>query len=73
MVRWRWRVSLEYTKKGRGEARSIPLGAGRRGEGVGGVMDDGGDADPPGLLAGGDVCEMVAAAMLYILLFGLKT
>ena len=43
-------------KKGRGESRSIPLGAERRGECVGGVVDDGGDADPPGFLAGGDVC-----------------
>ena len=57
----RWLAGVH--EKGWGEARSIPLGAGRRGEGVGGVVDDGGDAYPPGLLAGGDVCEMVAAAI----------
>ena len=60
MASW-WLAGVH--EKGRGEARSIPLGAERWGEGVGGVVDDGGEADPPGLLAGGDVYEMVVAAI----------
>ena len=56
-------LSPEFAKRGRGEVRSLPTGAGRRGETVGGVVDEREDTDPPGLLTGGDVCEMVAAAI----------
>ena len=65
-------LSPEFAKRGTGEVRSLPTGAGRPGEGVGGVVDDGEDTDPPGLLTGGDVCEMVAAAMLHVFPCGLR-